>query len=169
MQNGFVESVNGSFRDELLDGEIFYSLKKAQILIEHGRKHYNTKRPTQRFGISTAYTNPSTNSYKRLVPGYEAPVLLAYSSRNRSASCRIPFSSSPKAKRVEVRFPDPTANPYLCFSALLMAGLDGIKNKLHPGNAMDKNLYDLPAEELAEIPTVCRPPCRSVLPVMAIC
>ncbi|WP_209017089.1 type I glutamate--ammonia ligase [Roseibium aggregatum] len=102
-----------------------------------------------------AFTNPSTNSYKRLVPGYEAPVLLAYSSRNRSASCRIPFTASPKAKRVEVRFPDPSANPYLCFSALLMAGLDGIKNKLHPGDAMDKNLYDLPPEELAEIPTVC--------------
>ncbi|MCC0016329.1 MAG: type I glutamate--ammonia ligase [Rhodobiaceae bacterium] len=102
-----------------------------------------------------AFTNPSTNSYKRLVPGFEAPVLLAYSARNRSASCRIPYTSSPKAKRVEVRFPDPSANPYLCFSALLMAGLDGIKNKLHPGSAMDKDLYDLPPEELKEIPTVC--------------
>ncbi|MDJ0932335.1 type I glutamate--ammonia ligase [Breoghania sp.] len=102
-----------------------------------------------------AFTNPSTNSYKRLVPGYEAPILLAYSSRNRSASCRIPMASSPKAKRVEVRFPDPSANPYLGFSAILMAGLGGIKNKLHPGDAMDKNLYDLPAEELKDIPTVC--------------
>jgi glutamine synthetase len=102
-----------------------------------------------------AFTNPLTNSYKRLVPGYEAPVLLAYSARNRSASCRIPFGSSPKAKRVEVRFPDPGANPYLAFAALMMAGLDGIKNKIHPGEAMDKDLYDLPAEELKEIPTVC--------------
>lgn len=102
-----------------------------------------------------AITNPSTNSYKRLVPGYEAPVLLAYSSRNRSASCRIPYSLSPKGKRVEVRFPDPTANPYLAFSAMLMAGLDGIKNKIHPGEAMDENLYELPKERLKKVPTVC--------------
>ncbi|NAW69812.1 glutamate--ammonia ligase [Vibrio sp. V27_P1S3P104] len=101
-----------------------------------------------------AFTNPSTNSYKRLVPGFEAPVMLAYSARNRSASIRIPIVPSAKARRVEVRFPDPAANPYLAFAALLMAGLDGIKNKIHPGDAMDKDLYDLPAEEAAEIPTV---------------
>ena len=102
-----------------------------------------------------AFTNPSTNSYKRLIPGFEAPVLLAYSSRNRSASCRIPYVASPKGKRVEVRFPDPSANPYLAFAAMLMAGLDGIENRIHPGDAMDKNLYDLPPEELKDIPTVC--------------
>jgi glutamine synthetase len=102
-----------------------------------------------------AFTNPSTNSYKRLIPGFEAPVLLAYSARNRSASCRIPYTTSPKAKRVEVRFPDPSANPYLAYSALFMAGMDGILNKIHPGDAMDKDLYDLPPEELAGIPTVC--------------
>ncbi|BCJ90724.1 glutamine synthetase 1 [Terrihabitans soli] len=101
-----------------------------------------------------AFTNPTTNSYKRLVPGFEAPVLLAYSARNRSASCRIPWTNSPKAKRVEVRFPDPLANPYLAFAALAMAGMDGITNKIDPGGPMDKDLYDLPAEELKTIPTV---------------
>lgn len=101
-----------------------------------------------------AFTNASTNSYKRLVPGFEAPVMLAYSARNRSASIRIPYEPSPKGKRVEVRFPDPTANPYLAFAALLMAGLDGIQNKIHPGDAADKDLYDLPPEEGKAIPTV---------------
>ena len=102
-----------------------------------------------------AFTNPITNSYKRLVPGFEAPVLLAYSSRNRSASCRIPYVNSPKGKRVEVRFPDAASNPYLGFAAMLMAGLDGIQNRIHPGDPMDKDLYDLPPEELKDIPTVC--------------
>lgn len=101
-----------------------------------------------------AFTNPSTNSYKRLVPGFEAPVLLAYSASNRSASIRIPAVTNPKAIRVEARFPDPLANPYLAFAALLMAGIDGILNKRHPGEPMDKNLYDLPPEELQNIPTV---------------
>ena len=102
-----------------------------------------------------AFTNPTTNSYKRLIPGFEAPVLLAYSARNRSASCRIPFAASPNGKRVEVRFPDPSSNPYLAFTSMLMAGIDGIQNRIHPGEAMDKNLYDLPPEELQDIPTVC--------------
>ncbi len=102
-----------------------------------------------------AFTNPATNSYKRLTPGFEAPVLLAYSGRNRSASCRIPYATSPKAKRVEIRFPDGLSNPYLAFSAMLMAGLDGIENRIHPGDPMDKDLYALPPEELENVPTVC--------------
>ncbi|GAA6167000.1 glutamate--ammonia ligase [Sessilibacter corallicola] len=102
-----------------------------------------------------AFCNASTNSYKRLVPGFEAPVILAYSARNRSASIRIPYVASAKGKRIETRFPDATANPYLAFAALLMAGLDGVKNKIHPGDSADKDLYDLPAEELSEYPTVC--------------
>jgi glutamine synthetase len=102
-----------------------------------------------------AITNPGTNSYKRLVPGFEAPVKLAYSSRNRSASIRIPFVANPKGRRIEARFPDPSANPYLCFSALMMAGLDGVENKIHPGEAATKDLYHLPPEEDAQVPTVC--------------
>ncbi|RFA30663.1 type I glutamate--ammonia ligase [Alkalilimnicola ehrlichii] len=101
-----------------------------------------------------AFTNAATNSYKRLVPGFEAPVLLAYSARNRSASIRVPYVSNPKARRIELRFPDSTANPYLAFAAMLMAGLDGIQNKIHPGDAMDKDLYDLPPEEEKDIPKV---------------
>jgi glutamine synthetase len=102
-----------------------------------------------------AFANASTNSYKRLVPGFEAPVMLAYSARNRSASIRIPYEANPKARRIEVRFPDPAGNPYFTFTALLMAGLDGIQNKIHPGESMDKDLYDLPPEEEKAIPKVC--------------
>jgi glutamine synthetase len=102
-----------------------------------------------------AITNPTTNSYKRLVPGFEAPVKLAYSARNRSASIRIPYVANPKGRRIEARFPDPMANPYLAFSAMLMAGLDGVENKIHPGEAATKDLYHLPPEEDAKIPTVC--------------
>jgi len=102
-----------------------------------------------------AITNPTTNSYRRLVPGYEAPVNLAYSSRNRSAALRIPmFSPSPKAKRVEVRFPDPSCNGYLAFAAMMMAGLDGIQNKIHPGDPLDKNIYALSPEERKDVPSM---------------
>ena len=102
-----------------------------------------------------AFANATTNSYKRLIPGFEAPVLLAYSAHNRSAACRIPYVSSPNGKRVEVRYPDASGNPYLTFAAMLMAGLDGIENKIHPGDPIDKNLYDLPPEELKDVPVVC--------------
>ncbi|OGA16677.1 MAG: type I glutamate--ammonia ligase [Betaproteobacteria bacterium RIFCSPLOWO2_12_FULL_63_13] len=102
-----------------------------------------------------AITNPGTNSYKRLVPGFEAPINLAYSARNRSAACRIPYVSNPKARRVEVRFPDPTTNPYLAFAGMLMAGLDGVQNKINPGDPIDKNLYDLPPSQAKKVPNVC--------------
>jgi glutamine synthetase len=103
----------------------------------------------------TAFTNPTTNSYKRLIPGFEAPVNLAYSARNRSAAIRIPtYSPNPKAKRIEFRTPDPAANPYIAFAALLLAGLDGIQNRIDPGDPLDKNLYELPPEELAKVPSV---------------
>ena len=132
--------------NNLMSGDLYGGLSETALyyiggVIKHAR-------------AINAFTHASTNSYKRLVPGFEAPVMLAYSARNRSASIRIPFVGSPKARRIEVRFPDPTANPYLAFTALLMAGLDGIQNKIHPGDAADKDLYDLPAEEAANIPTV---------------
>ncbi len=131
----------------LFVGDLYGGLSETALyyiggIIEHAR-------------ALNAFTNASTNSYKRLVPGFEAPVMLAYSARNRSASIRIPHDPNPKGRRVEVRFPDPTANPYLAFTAMMMAGLDGIQNKIHPGDAMDKDLYDLPVEEAKAIPTVC--------------
>ena len=103
-----------------------------------------------------AFANPTTNSYRRLAPGLATPRLLAYAARNRSAAVRIPHAASAEGKRVEVRFPDPAANPYLALAALLMAGLDGIERRLDPGEAMDRNLYDLPPEEVDEVPRVCR-------------
>ncbi len=137
----------GKGGDNLFAGDLYGGLSETALyyiggVIKHAR-------------ALNAFTNGSTNSYKRLVPGFEAPVMLAYSARNRSASIRIPYVNNPKGRRVEVRFPDSSGNPYLTFAALLMAGLDGIANKIHPGDAMDKDLYDLPAEEEKQIPQVC--------------
>ena len=133
--------------NNLFQGDLYGNLSQTALyyiggIIKHAR-------------AINAFSNASTNSYKRLVPGFEAPVMLAYSARNRSASIRIPYESNPKARRIEVRFGDPTGNPYLTFAAMMMAGLDGIQNQIDPGPANDKDLYDLPPEEEAKIPTVC--------------
>lgn len=133
--------------EPLFAGELYAGLSQTALyyiggIIKHAR-------------AINAFTNPTTNSYKRLVPGFEAPVLLAYSARNRSAACRIPHGTSPQQKRVEVRFPDPSANPYLAFAVMLLAGLDGIQNKIDPKDPIDKNLYDLPPEEQRNVPNVC--------------
>jgi len=133
--------------ENMFSGELYGGLSETALhyiggIIKHSR-------------AINAFANASTNSYKRLVPGFEAPVMLAYSARNRSAAIRIPYVGNPKGRRIEVRYPDPTGNPYLTFSALMMAGLDGIQNKIHPGDASDKDLYDLPPEEAANIPQVC--------------
>lgn len=137
------------YRDgiNLFAGDVYNGLSETALyyiggIIKHAR-------------ALNAFTNPATNSYKRLVPGFEAPVILAYSARNRSAAIRIPCVPNPKASRIEVRFPDCAANPYLAFAAMMMAGLDGIQNKIHPGQSIDKDLYELSPEELRDIPSVC--------------